>query len=216
MFRSYRWMALGAALFGSITVFAVQGCTVTTSSGPSDGGPIEDTNPPQVDPCLGCLYQQCYVQYSTCVQDTDCYADYSCAVQCTTGDCVTNCLNQRSQTARDKYLALANCDTYNGCVASTCSSTCRNNNLNCSQDFDAGTTPQSCPQCTDQFCSAQKANCASGTDCDQYQQCTLPCAEHPDDANCIETCKQVHVPGTQASEDLSTCTTNNCSSQCGF
>jgi len=226
-------MALGAALFGGVIAFAAQGCSDSTSNEPQDGGPDQDTgsafdsgNPPDAgldgdtgsapgDPCLECLYQQCYVQYATCVQDNACYQAYVCAVSCTTSDCIDNCLNQHPQAAQDKYIALAQCDTYNACAASTCKATCQNENPGCTPGDDGGTT-QSCAECTDQFCSTQKANCASGSDCEQYQQCTLPCADDANPEQCIQLCQAAHAKGAQDSEALSTCTTSSCSTPCGF
>jgi len=214
MFRSYRWMALGAALFG-VSVFAMQGCTVTTNDGTGSTG----EPPPAPTGCLDCVYQQCAGQYSSCVSDQDCYATYGCAIACPSGDdnCLNNCIDQRP-AGKNKYLALATCDTYAGCSSSACTSYCQGSgDVACTpgQVYDPGST-QTCQQCTDNSCSSQKANCYAGTDCDLYSTCTLPCADDTDPSACIEICNQAHPTGAQASTDLSTCTTSNCASPCGF
>jgi len=224
MSRTYKWqMALCATLLGAVAALAAQGCTVTTSNSPIDGG---DFLPPLPNSCNDCLYQQCNGQYAACAQNADCYAIYTCSIQCDvsqSGTCVQNCFDQRP-AGQATYLSLGNCDNYVGCAGGTCFSSCTATPLACNTDDDAGTggppdatVTLSCDQCTSTSCSAFKATCTTqNSECDLYSQCSLSCASQADVADCANACASAHQQGQSDYVAYGNCTTTSCHTECGF
>jgi hypothetical protein len=80
---------------------------------------------------------------------------------------------------------------------------------------DSGTTTSpadaglSCSACVATSCSAQVAQCATGTPCATYNQCLGGCA----DTACDTACTSAYPQGATAAAALGSCTSTNCA-QC--
>lgn len=127
--RHWLSIALGAPLMIGIACVATvgsQGCTITTSDAPLDGGFFDGAaeDAPADNPCNVCLFQQCSGSWAVCQNESECFAIYTCATApgCAADqNCVNNCFCSHP-TGQNAYVALAACDSYYTC--GTCSSQC--------------------------------------------------------------------------------------------
>ena len=120
-------VTLAAAL--GMTVMS-QGCTVTSSDTPLDGGLFTGddsgggggatTDGSTAISCNQCLFQQCTGQWSLCTASAECMAIYTCATA--PGGNVNTCFTMHP-TAQAQYLALAKCDQAGECNG-TCAASC--------------------------------------------------------------------------------------------
>ncbi|WP_394849463.1 hypothetical protein LZC95_18705 [Pendulispora brunnea] len=239
MSRTYRWkLALSAILFGGIAVFSTQGCTVTTSNDPIDGGDWEPWDGRDAGngnfraTCEGCAFDWCRQQWAVCQDDTNCHNIYTCSLACDKFNDPTQ-YNQCTQSCYDQYPAgktnyrnLAVCNQYYSC-ANTCKSLCNDTADYCNAPaptVDAGTTPppppapQTCFDCTTANCRTEKTRCSPGSECEAYSACTNACASATvtDPFQCVDDCGLARPQGKNDSEALSSCTTNRCRTECGL
>jgi len=230
-----------AALTGLVGSSA---CTVTTGGPAGTGNGFDDTpQSPNTQPsnpsCNECLFQACSGSWTVCQGSSECMAIYQCAIQpncASDGQCVRSCYDAHA-SGQNAYTALYTCDQAFACGG--CSSECAPSQQSCSgvtpayaptPTADAGTTvpdsgtttvpdsgttqttPTDCNGCTDAKCATQKAGCAAGSDCDAYSQCVSACT----DAACVTNCESSHQDGKNASDQLATCTTSQCATECGL
>src|SRR5258708_6841699 len=112
----------GAALLGTMAAMS-EGCTVITTSGPLDGGPVIDTDAATTSrACNECLFQQCTGVWTVCESSPQCFAIYTCSTA--DGADVNKCFADHP-TGQDAYNALSSCDEYN-LTAPACASACGN------------------------------------------------------------------------------------------
>jgi hypothetical protein len=204
-------------------------CTGSTcSSGLTCGSDGTCGTPAAQTDCNDCLVNICINQWSVCANDSDCLAIYQCATG--SGANVTTCIcnGGHSSQAEDEYLSLSACDTQYEC--SSCQSNCASISPTCpapavpnsatlcagvDSGVDAPTldaTPTDCNTCVSASCATQAAACASGSDCDLYDQCLAGCS----DATCSNACGTAHAPGQMAAQALASCTSTNCAAPCGL
>jgi hypothetical protein len=72
--------------------------------------------------------------------------------------------------------------------------------------------PLDCSGCVTARCGDAKKTCGIASACDVYVQCVSGCA----DAACFERCGAVHASGKAALASLGSCTSANCSTECGL
>ena len=220
--------SFGFALAGlaAATLFGAQGCVVTITDSndgstdfdqfvPADSG--KDASDAQApNQCNACSYQQCSGQFAACQSQSACASIYQCA---TKPNCDQNCVNScftSFPSGQAAYLALASCNKVAGC--GVCSTQCNYPPSSC-QFPDAGTdsgtdagTVVTCSGCTSTKCSAERAACGTGSDCDGYSQCLAVCTDLP----CVDACGLAHPAGKDASNALGACTQSKCKAECGL
>ncbi|WP_394838971.1 hypothetical protein LVJ94_18950 [Pendulispora rubella] len=242
MSRTYRWkLALSAVLFGGIAVLSTQGCTITTSDDPIDGGgsnwePWDGKDAGNGNwraTCEGCNFDWCRSQWSTCQEDSECHKIYSCSIGCDKvapadyNQCTKNCYDQYP-AGKTNYRNLAVCNQFYSCSRNACQSICQDTADYCNApapEVDAGSStpppapaPQSCFDCTTARCRAEKTRCSPGSSCEAYSKCTDACGAPnvTDPFQCVDDCGLARPDGKADSEAQSNCTTNQCRSECGL
>ncbi len=217
----------GLAALSAAALFGAQGCVVTITD-TTDGSTTFDQFVPTdsgkdgavdsgVNQCNACSYQQCSGQFAACQSQNDCASIYQCATKPNCDQtCVNNCYAS-FPNGQANYLALASCNKVAGC--GVCSSQCNYPPQSCvfpdagvDSGTDAGSTVQTCTQCTSSKCSAEKTACGTGSDCDAYSQCLAICTDIP----CVDACGLAHPTGKAASNDLGNCTQTKCKTECGL
>jgi hypothetical protein len=135
---------------GGLLAVGSQGCTVTASDQPLDGGitnPGDDSSIPSANDCNECLFEQCSGQWSVCQNSADCRAIYECAIKPgTTAQGVGTCFCA-SPNGQRAYAALSTCDSVQMCNT-TCASKCATRSPSCpAADFPTADS-LGCPNTT--------------------------------------------------------------------
>jgi hypothetical protein len=69
-----------------------------------------------------------------------------------------------------------------------------------------------CDTCTKQKCCSQLQACAASASCKAAQDCIAKCAD--DDFGCVLTCSATGGNGAELLQDVGTCASNSCKTEC--
>jgi hypothetical protein len=83
----------------------------------------------------------------------------------------------------------------------------------CSGLTDTVSDKPACDTCAKQKCCDAVQGCLSSSDCKALEKCLEPCAD--DDFACILGCQSAHDKGSAALEELGSCASDACESECG-
>jgi hypothetical protein len=166
------------------------GSTGSGSTGTGSTSTGEPTCPGNGDACSACASDACPSEWCACAANAECPALIACWDACETEECFQDCMSAHTAGISDAV-------NVQSCASSAC------------PDCQAGWEPlDPCSECMFEDCEGPMNTCLASPACGDLWACLGQCP--PIGLTCQQECYEAFGEGTEALQELLTCTESEC------